>query len=535
MEGILSTAIGLSGTPKDYTGIQAARQRQQEVGQQRKQLARDKELGDLRESMVIKDGLYLDGRSPQIERYQAESIDEMQKLYNAGNFNELNKRKQQYFNVMNGLKQERKDVDEIVKGIRDGKLFTGGDVQRLYNSKDFDKTIAELAEQGEIEYNPQDPLSPIKVKPFPNYDAEKLFNAVAKSLPTDQFTTKEVPLFGGGTKTMMIYTGDPETLARQNGIMFDSNPNIQKGEMILAKQSNPNTSNEELREIARNNWIEKGADFLREKRSVTSQGRAGGGDGGGEQQVPSNIQLTEATIPFTVNMGDPKTFDFAKGLLKKYNIPTPKTDEGGTLTLTSPAFTTSQATYKATTLAQKGTRDVFTGEALDKANVINQSYNQTIIIPVFNDPKSVDDGLAIPDLFMNDPRVLKELKEKGKIRYEIVSIGDKGRAVQYNSIQGSGFMGESEKDKGLLKSLDSVLKAKQKELNDALKSSGSGSTAEPPTGGQPTDKRPASDANTSKMKLDGVDRDIPKGAKIVYSKQTGKALGYEFNNQKVKF
>jgi hypothetical protein len=115
MEGLLSTAIGLSGTPKDYTALQAARERQKGVEQQRKQLARDKELDELRKGLVVKDGFYLPGRYEDVERYTAEAYDNMVKAYDSGDRRALATMQTQFLNTMNVLSQERKQVDDLEK------------------------------------------------------------------------------------------------------------------------------------------------------------------------------------------------------------------------------------------------------------------------------------------------------------------------------------------------------------------------------------------------------------------------------------
>jgi hypothetical protein len=498
MEGILSTAIGLSGTPKDYTGLQAARERQRGIEQQRKQLARDKELDELRKGLVVKDGFYLPGRYEDVERYTAEAVDNMVKALESGDRRELAQLQSKYFNTMNGWNEERKQVDELKKKVQSGEVFLGTDINDFYlqDAKAFKSRMQELHELKEVSFSTANPNLPIMVQAYKSYDKPKFLKGIEDSLPRNQFR-EETFMVNGKQVVQQVFSGNEEDLRYTLADYFESNPNIKKGEFLALKRLNPNATDEQILQEAKRRWVDDGVMFMKEKR----RNLGGGGitvNTGDNTSVPSNIELNQEDVLYTPKITDYNTFAFAKELAKKYNIKLPTPNEEGGITLTTPAFTTSQATYKASSLAGTGVRDVFTGEKLNKADVINQSYNQTVILPVFNNPDSPnDDGIAIPSIFMNDPRVLKELKDKGKIRYEIVSIGNQGRSVAYNSIKGSGFMGESEKDKGLLNSLDTVLKNKLKELNDGLKSGKTTPSNQQPTQVQPKQTQQKQPANAT--------------------------------------
>jgi hypothetical protein len=484
MEGLLSTAIGLSGTPKDYTALQAARERQKGVEQQRKQLARDKELDELRKGLVVKDGFYLPGRYEDVERYTAEAVDNMVKALESGDRRELAQLQSKYFNTMNGWNEERKQIDELAKKVQSGEVFLGTDINNFYGTKDFKQTIQKLAESGEVIYDPQNPNLPIKVQAFKSYDKPEFFKGIEDSLPRNQFR-EETFMVNGKQVVQQVFSGNEEDLKYTLADYFESNPNIKKGEFLALKRLNPNATDEQILQEAKRRWVDDGVMYMKEKR----RNLGGGGitvNTGDTPPVPAEIDFTEQDVITASGLKEKESLFAAKALKDNFGIEIDPIKDYNVK-----ALVTSQAPYKTTTVSTSGIRDVYSGQDVTKSQVIQQTYNQTAIIPVFRgSPNSKFNGIAIPSKIMDNPKAFERLKNKGQIEYIAVAVGDKGYTVPLKSVRGAGYLTESKGDqaalKGLYKRTDELVEQK----NSELKSGKTTPTNEQPTQTQPTQAQP---------------------------------------------
>jgi len=535
MEGVLSTAIGLSGTPKDYTGLQAARERQRGIEQQRKQLARDKELDELRKGLVVKDGFYLPGRYEDVERYTAEAVDNMVKALESGDRRELAQLQSKYFNTMNGWNQERKQIDELAKQVQSGKVFLGTDINDFYiqDGKAFKSRMQELGGLKEVSFSTDNPNLPIKVQAYESYDKPKFFKGIEESLPRNQFR-EETFMVNGKQVVQQVFSGNEEDLRYTLADYFESNPNIKKGEFLALKRLNPNATDEQILQEAKRRWVDDGVMFMKEKR----RNLGGGGitvNTGETPPVPAEIDFTEQEVITASGLKEKESLFAAKALKDNFGIEIDPIKDYNVK-----ALVTSQAPYKTTTVSTSGIRDVYSGQDVTKSQVIQQTYNQTAIIPVFKgSPNSKFNGIAIPSKIMDNPKAFERLKNKGQIEYIAVAVGDKGYTVPLKSVRGAGYLTESKGDqaalKGLYKRTDELVEQKNSELKSGDKSRWGTQGNQQPTQTQPKQTQ-AKQTNQEKKIIDGVERTIPKGATIKYSKQTNKALGYELpDGTKVKF
>jgi hypothetical protein len=188
---------GLTGTPKDYTGLVASRNRQGQLEQLRAKAAKDKGFADIYKQTVVDDNKYLPYKVPAIKEKLAETI----KRINESKANDDYAGAAQ---AINDFKQfsaqsiaEREDMDKLRDGYRTGKILLDRNPDEIYKAK----SIEEVKKGATGDYFFNEEVQRIGASPIETVDLTKFYQDVAKT-QTPIFNEKEkvtLNLPGGGT------------------------------------------------------------------------------------------------------------------------------------------------------------------------------------------------------------------------------------------------------------------------------------------------------------------------------------------------
>ena len=128
------------------------------------------------------------------------------------------------------------------------------------------------------------------------------------------------------------------------------------------------------------------------------------------------------------------------------------------------------APFKVNTQSGKKMVDIYTGKELSQAEVVDQTYSNIMLVPVYDEPKNKErKQIPIPKSIMDNPVELEKLNKTGRVTYIGVALGSNGIRVPFDDIVGASYMAESDKDKSLI---DAVYKNTQERIKQKNKEMG---------------------------------------------------------------
>jgi len=123
--------LAITGSPKDYTGIAAARQRQEAADEAKVKSEGKKKDEEIRKALRIEPGTYLPFRVPEIESAFTETMNSLDKAKIDGDFNAESEAMFKFKQKVADLQKEKKEYDEAKKGISQGTLVSRGDLSKV--------------------------------------------------------------------------------------------------------------------------------------------------------------------------------------------------------------------------------------------------------------------------------------------------------------------------------------------------------------------------------------------------------------------
>ena len=147
-DALIGYGIGLSGTPKDYTSIVAARQRQQDLEYAKKAQKQDKLFEPIYKSLLVDDKLYMPYRMEDVSRDLAQSVTDLESAKSSGDLRKAYEIQQRLSQKLLQYGQERKAFDNTLSEYNKGNFLLSESPEKFYTLKNSAEANA-LAEKSE--------------------------------------------------------------------------------------------------------------------------------------------------------------------------------------------------------------------------------------------------------------------------------------------------------------------------------------------------------------------------------------------------
>jgi hypothetical protein len=421
--------IGITGSPKDYTGIVAARQRQEAADKGKAAAEQRKEDKEIADALYVKPGEMLNARIPDAKALGIETIKKMEQAKASGaSWSELQDAQQAAIYQLQAWKEEKKAFDEADKRRRTGAGITPKSVSAAYTAKDSESLRTGLG-QGAI-YDEQ--AGTFRPKEFDRLDLNKRQLEIANNfdaLPTG----KKAYDFNGQPYELLAV--DVPKVKKAFEIDFDSDELVRENAISQYENSvdTKDMAPEDVLAAARKNYVDGGVALA---KGDTSRRAGGAGQ----------------TINFYAGgAGDGKATPFA-GFpeITKYVTTDPETDEKVAYE-TKNYFGHSFGDVSITTPVPGGATYVDSGEPVNDADIRTGKFNQflgkVLLKKDWYNPinkKTYPKGSSIPEKFEN------AVIEAGIGEAGIVAMGlANGQSIQYSDrgLNSSAFSAQTEKEK----------------------------------------------------------------------------------------
>ena len=420
-DAMIGYGIGLTGTPKDYTGIVAARERQKATDEIRKKAAKDKDLEGIKKSLLINDRLYMGYQIPEVNNIVTSGIKELMSAKESGDIAQEANIQQKMNQQLLQMSAERKAVDEMKDQYDKRKFLFSAPPSQLYNFQNREEA-KKFAEQNPDEWQWNEQLGIISGKPVEAVDLDVIYGKVAKDLkPTmkSEIISRKAPDGTSFNKEVFFY--DPQLLAKRLSADFDVNPGIRQNALHNWRINSPKESNlpiEEQKQKAKQWFVEQGLTRinpdeyknLRKPTQFNVSLSTGGGEKGTITQPMATDSVQIGTIRGEINVpvfGSTATGDIVS------TFPTSNdqfyTDDnekvsGGAVT---------KATYNQISVGIVANSDI-------------KIPNDAAFLMDYNIPKSVKNyaGQTIKAGQLVDPELKDYLAERGKLRASVITFGN---------------------------------------------------------------------------------------------------------------
>jgi len=456
---MIGFGIGLSGTPKDYTSIVAARQRQKQLGELEEKKKKQAMNEDILKSISVPSGLVMDYRTKEMEQATANFVREAQDAIEKQDINTLAQLKQQYKMLWDQRVAERKVYDEDLKNYETGQTVYRRDPRLLIQAKTPEEALKLSQEYPDSFYSSD--YGNVTLKPIRRLDLTQIYKKTASDLPVTRIekTTKDAQ--GRPIKILEDQIEAPVLEARLRSD-YSQDPLIRSNVEINYTGDLSGLTLEQKDKVLQDVFVKNGMDWAGKSGYKILGGRGGlsfsfnmGGDKPAiNQPLGGDIQIT--TKRGTVNV--PVYASSATGDIK------------ASLPVSSDAFYTG------------GNRKMPGGK------VTTAKYNQVSVVLVakndikipsdlpflenYNIPQGVKDyaGQTIQANQIIDPVLKDYLAERGYVRAAVVTFGidentDKGFYRTASLPQQNQFFEEGNKQK----SADIInLYNKQREVEASL-------------------------------------------------------------------
>jgi hypothetical protein len=458
--------IAITGSPKDYTGLVAARRRQKDADEAKAAADQKKADEEIYKALSIKPGEMLNARIPDAKKLGVETVKRLREIQESGaSWADMQEAQQNALYQLQAWKDEKKTFDEADKRRRTGAGITHKGFDAAYTAKDSQGLQAGLGRSA-IYDEQSGTYRPLE---FDRIDLGTRQADIANrvdALPTGE---KAYDFNGQPYELMRV---DVNKLRKAYEMDFDTNELVRQNAINAFEQSVDTQAmkDEEVIAAARKFYADNGVVLA--KGDTTRKGTGKGGinidvniGGGLDNQATPFGEVPPTTKIVTTNpiSGDKQEYETRN--YAGYSV--------GDLTITSPV--PGGAVY------------IDSGEPVKDADLRTAKFNQfavkVLLKEDWENPKDghvYPKGSAVPIQF-EDIVVENGLGEAG-----VVAMGlSNGQSVQYNAkgLNSSAFAAATEKEKPLI--VKELAKAKldkeklQREIN-AKRKAKSGSPAPKP-------------------------------------------------------
>lgn len=433
--------IAITGSPKDYTGLVAARRRQKEADEAKAEEARRKKDEEIYKATTVKNGEYLPMRIPDVLRKKSEIVNRMLEASQNGDFNANDAAKTEWEAYLQNLKGEKLQADEAIKGTEKGSHLSTGNLRALYTAQGTDsKEIQDLVKSGDVVI--EEGTGRLVPNTIPNTDFRNVWTGLASNYKNKH--TGELKTAEDGTQFFELSYDLPGLQAGLNAT-YVNDPNIRKKAELVYRQNNDTTgmSPETIAQKAKEDFIANGLEFGSEgqwQRKPSGKGLTVNVNTGnfGDKGTPfggfPDVTNTVMTNPITKAKETYKTKNYFG-----YNV--------GDVTITSPV--PGGAVY------------VDSGEPVNDADVRTAKFNQFLGKVLFKKDYEFN-GIKYPKGSSVPMEIENEVINAGLGEAGVVAMGlANGQSIQYDAkgLNSSLFAASTEKEKeGVVKEIE---KAKQ--------------------------------------------------------------------------
>jgi hypothetical protein len=410
---MIGFGIGLTGTPKDYTSIVAARQRQKQLGELEEKKKKQAMNEDILKSISVPSGLVMDYRTKEMEQATANFVREAQDAIEKQDINTLAQLKQQYKMLWDQRVAERKVYDEDLKNYETGKTVYRRDPRLLVQAKTPEDALKLSQEYPDSFYSSD--YGNVTLKPISRLDLTQIYKRTASDLPVTRIekTTKDAQ---GRRITILEDQIEAPVLEARLRSDYEQDPLIRSNVEINYTGDLSGLKPEQKDKVLQDVFVKNGMDWAGKSGYKILGGR---GD-----------------LSFSFNMGGDKP---------AINQPV----GGGDIQITTKRGTVNVPTYASTATGDivaslPASSDVFYTEGNRKipgGKVTTAKYNQVSVVLVakndikipsdlpflenYNIPQGVKDyaGQTIQANQIIDPVLKDYLAERGYVRAGVVTFG----------------------------------------------------------------------------------------------------------------
>lgn len=391
-DAMIGFGIGLSGTPKDYTSIVAARQRQKQLGELEEKKKKQAMNEDILKSISVPSGLVMDYRMKEMEQATGDFVREAQDAIEKQDINSLAQLKQQYKMLWDQRVAERKVFDDDIKNYEAGKTVLATDPRLLMQAKTPEDAL-KLAQEYPDSFYSSDSGN-ITLRPTGTLNFQDVYLKNQKE--SDGKWVRQ------GNKD--IWEADPDDYNNRNSATFDSRLDVRNNAKAIyinrygyqtLNTLSPQDQYDELKRF----FIENGKPFLPgQKMKFEPRGNVTNVNVGGGDQTQGIGDITKNNITVSRNLEGGGKADFPVSNVDSYT------------------------TRKWSSVAAKATdaRDYRTGYPL-KTGVKDYTFGEISVLPVY---KQDYVGLLgrVKDQIVGDKELERD-KKAGRVVYKVFAIG----------------------------------------------------------------------------------------------------------------
>jgi len=263
--------IAITGSPKDYTGLVAARRRQKEADEAKAKEARRKKDEEIYKATTVKNTEYLPMRIPQVLQKKAEIVNRMLEASQSGDFSANDAAKTEYEAFLQNLKNEKIDADKAIMGTEKGSHLASGNLRKLYSASSPEE-IKDLVDSGDVVI--EEGTGRIVPNLIPNTDFTQVWKGLSSNYKNKH--TGELKTAEDGTQFFELSYDLPGLQAGLNAT-YVNDPNIRKKAELVYRQNNDTTgmSPETIAQKAKEDFIANGLEFGSEGQWQRKPGKAG--------------------------------------------------------------------------------------------------------------------------------------------------------------------------------------------------------------------------------------------------------------------
>lgn len=497
---LVGFGLGLTGTPKDYTSIIAAQERQRAADEAAAKKQKLNQYQDVVKS--LKTDKILPYQKDDFNILFAESLNKIKKAIDAGDINAQSEAMNAIEMRSRELRAEYDAVDDYRKKWNEGKLNV--DIKGTPDDIWTAKTRQEVAEKsgGDFKYNPQ--TGTINVYTTNKYNVADSWKKAGEKIPIgDSSQWEYVSIPGAGGKKVILYAPDENKYKQRLALEFDNDVDAQRNALVNYKRQNnllgieydPNsTEYADFVKKARDQYINDGYEWGLANRSQIV------GPPGKGIVIKNYIPGGTSTPDFGSISSGPYTFGRIKE--DKTSVSNYGLNNVEKLTLN---------TSLDVTVPSAGIRSQDDGTVYSPSQVANAKLGAIVVAPIFNSKigSSVIEGTQADQSEVDNPEY------KGKFDYVPIFIGTAEAPIYDPKSQGyqtdekgnqiidkrniyvpasqvkQAFINKlDDKDKAAFQDLYNQIEQSAKDKNAALKGGGSRITPPNKGGGSGGKKKP---------------------------------------------
>jgi hypothetical protein len=396
-DAMIGFGIGLTGTPKDYTSIVAARQRQKQLGELEEKKKKQAMNEDILKSISVPSGLVMDYRTKEMEQATANFVREAQDAIEKQDINTLAQLKQQYKMLWDQRVAERKVYDEDLKNYETGKTVYRRDPRLLVQAKTPEEALKLSQEYPDSFYSSD--YGNVTLKPISRLDLTQIYKRTASDLPVTRIekTTKDAQ---GRRITIFEDQIQAPVLEARLRADYTQDPLIRSNVEINYTGDLSGLTLEQKDKVLQDVFVKNGMDWAGKSGYKILGGRGG-------------LTLNFGTGSDTLGIGDIQESDIEVGFQ-------PQTRDSPLVTETvtrSKGYAIPE--FKATVTQTSNLRSMDTGEKINNSAVSEFQIGEFRLVPTYKTDKR---GLNIKGKIISD-KMRNSENAKDNIEWKVIATG----------------------------------------------------------------------------------------------------------------